>query len=91
MHIDTRAEPNMLKILPIILSQTSQIFDPLFLHHHLLFLLILVIFIVSVIIMSTVHTVTFILMNRILPVQMFLQNLHEILLPSLTSSPSSSF
>ena len=48
-------------------------------------------FIVSVIIMSTIHTVAIILVNRILPVQIFLQNLHEILLPSWTSSPSSSF
>ena len=48
-------------------------------------------FIVSVIIMSTIHTVTIILMNRILTVQTFLQSLHEILLPSWTSSPSSSF
>ena len=38
----------MLKILPIVPSQTSQIFDPLFLHHHLLFLLILVIVIVAI-------------------------------------------
>ena len=43
----------MLKSLPIILSQNSQNFDPLFLYHHLLFLLILVIFIVSMIIMSS--------------------------------------
>ena len=69
--IDNRAEPNTLKILPIIPSQTSQKFDPLFLFYahidyHLLFLLILVIIIVSVIIMSTIHTVTIILVNRII-------------------------
>ena len=40
--------------------------------------------------MSTIHTVAIILMDRILPVQTFLQNLHEILLPSWTSLPSSS-
>ena len=37
----SRAEPNMLKILPIIPSRTSQKFDRLFFlcpHHHLLFL-----------------------------------------------------
>ena len=33
----------MLKILPIIPSRTSQIFDPLFLHHRLLFLLFIMI------------------------------------------------
>ena len=38
--------------------------------------------------MSTIHTVAIILVNRILPVQTFLKNLHEILLPSWTSSPS---
>ena len=31
--ISIRAEPNMLKILPIIPSRTSQIFDPLFLFY----------------------------------------------------------
>ena len=85
-YIKSRAEPNMLKFLPIIPSRTSQIFDPLFLTSSPI---TPVIFIVSVIIMSTIHRVTIILMNRILPVQTFLQNLHEILLPSWTSSPSS--
>ena len=57
----TRAEPNMLKILPIIPARTFQNFDPLFLFYshiitYVLFLLILVNFIVSVIMMSTIHT-----------------------------------
>ena len=45
-----RAEPIMLKSLPIIFSWISQNFN-----HHLLFLIILVDFIVSMIIMSTIH------------------------------------
>ena len=77
----------MLKILPTIPSRTSQNFDRLFMFYSP----IPVFFIVLVIIMSTIHTVTIILVNRILPVQAFLQNLHEILLPAWTSSPSSSF
>ena len=85
--IQVKAEPIMLKNLPIILSRISQNFDPLFSNHHLLFLLIPVIFIVSVVIMSTIHMVTTVLENRMSSVQTFLQNLHKVLLLSCTSSP----
>ena len=69
VRVRVRAEPNMLKILPIIPSRISQNFDPLFLFYAHIIPIIPTYscnFIVSVIIMSTIHTVTIILVNRIL-------------------------
>ena len=66
IRITVRAEPNMLKILPIIPSRTSQNFDPLFLFMPTSSPIIPTYscnFIVLVIIMSTIHTVTIILMS----------------------------
>ena len=82
----------MVKNLPIILSWFTKIlthysyFIPIY---HLLFLLILVIFIVSMIIMCTIHMVTYIGQQDVV-IADFLQNLHEILLPLSTSISSPS-